>query len=376
MPKCISDSDLYPIETLLADRHDGWRIGEIEKALESQGLSFNRRTLQRRLARLEKAGKILIAGAGRATLYLPIVTTEKSTETNDGISLSIAAQEIQNRSSRPLSARQPVNYQREFIDLYQPNVTWYLPAAIRNHLLDIGRRIGIDYAAGTYIRQILDRLLIDLSWASSRLEGNTYSLLETERLIAFGQPALGKTPFETQMVLNHKAAIEFLVDAVDEIGFDRRTILNLNALLSDNLLGNPSASGRLRAIPVGIGKSVYEPPAVPQLIDEIFGQILDTAVAISDPFEQAFFVTLHLPYLQPFEDVNKRVSRLAANIPLIHHNLCPLSFMDVPEDLYINGLLGVYELNRKEEIAALHEGNFARYRLRPAEYNDWQKRKK
>jgi len=373
MPRYISDNDLYPIETLLVDRHDGWRIGEIEKALEDQGRSLNRRTLQRRLARLEKAGRVRITGAGRATLYLPI---EKSTEANDGIFLSIDAQEIQNRISQPLSARRPVNYQREFIDSYQPNVTWYLPAAIRNHLMDIGRRIGIDYAAGTYIRQILGRLLIDLSWASSRLEGNTYSLLETERLIAFGESAPGKTPFETQMVLNHKAAIEFLVDAVDEIGFDRRTILNLHALLSDNLLGNPSASGRLRAIPVGIGKSVYEPLAVPQLIDEIFGQILDTAVAISDPFEQAFFVTLHLPYLQPFEDVNKRVSRLAANIPLIHHNLCPLSFMDVPEDLYINGLLGVYELNRKEEIAALHEGNFARYRLRPAEYNDWQKRKK
>ena len=376
MPKYISADDLYPIENLLADRHDGWRIGEIEKALEDQGLSFNRRTLQRRLARLEKAGRILINGVGRATRYLPIVTTKKSTEANDGIFLSIAAQKIQNRISRPLSGRQPVNYQREFIDSYQPNVTWYLPAAIRNHLMDIGRRLGIDYAAGTYIRQILDRLLIDLSWASSRLEGNTYSLLETERLIAFGEAAPGKTPFETQMVLNHKAAIEFLVDAVDEIGFDRRTILNLHALLSDNLLGDPSASGRLRAIPVGIGKSVYEPLAAPQLIDEIFGQILDTAVAISDPFEQAFFVTLHLPYLQPFEDVNKRVSRLAANIPLIHHNLCPLSFMDVPEDLYINGLLGVYELNRKEEIAALHEGNFARYRLRPAEFNDWQKRKK
>ena len=455
MPKYISDNDLHPIETLLADRQDGWRIGEIEKALADQGLSFNRRTLQRRLARLEKAGRILIAGAGRATLYLPIVTTEKSTEANDGIFLSTAAQEIQNRISRPLSGRQPVGYQRKFIDSYQPNVTWYLPAAIRNHLMDIGRRIGIDYAAGTYIRQILDRLLIDLSWVSSRLEGNTYSLLETERLIAFGEAATGKTPFETQMVLNHKAAIEFLVDAVDEIGFDRRTILNLHALLSDNLLGNPSASGRLRAIPVGIGKSVYEPPAVPQIIDEIFGQILNTAVAISDPFEQAFFVTLHLPYLQPFEDVNKRVSRLAANIPLIHHNLCPLSFMDVPEDLYINGLLGVYELNRielmrdvfvwtyerscnryqvvrhtlgepdtfrlryrkalidcvgeavrqvgrgdandtgdvllhlakdlvpendrehflkiaKEEIAALHEGNYARYRLRPSEFKDWQ----
>jgi len=458
MPKHISDKDLHPIETLLIDRPDGWRIGEIEKALEVQDLFFNRRTLQRRLARLAKAGRILITGAGRATRYLSISFAKKPTKTNNDIFLSIDAQEVQNRVSRPLSARKPISYQREFIDSYQPNVTWHLPTAIRNHLMDIGRRISIDYAAGTYIRQVLDRLLIDLSWASSRLEGNTYSLLETERLIAFGKVAPGKTPFETQMVLNHKAAIEFLVDAVDEIGFDRRTILNLHALLSDNLLGNPSASGRLRAIPVGIGKSVYEPLAVPQLIDEIFCQILDTAAAISDPFEQAFFVTVHLSYLQPFEDINKRVSRLAANIPLIHHNLCPLSFVDVPEDLYINGLLGVYELNRvellrdvfvwtyerscdryqvvrhtlgepdpfrlhyrkalidcvgeairqvgrgnvidtrevlshlvndlvpendrehflkiaKEEIAALHEGNFARYRLRPGEFKDWQKRK-
>ena len=79
MPKNISDKDLYPIETLLADRHDGWRIGEIEEALEGQGLSFNRRTLQRRLVRLEKAGRILIAGVGRATRYLPVVAAEKWT---------------------------------------------------------------------------------------------------------------------------------------------------------------------------------------------------------------------------------------------------------------------------------------------------------
>jgi len=87
---------------------------------------------------------------------------------------------------------------------------------------------------------------------------------------------------------------------------------------------------------------------VPQLIDECFQQILDTAQAIKNPFEQAFFVMVHLPYLQPFEDVNKRVSRLSANIPLIRENLCPLSFVDVPEDLYINGVLSIYELNRIE----------------------------
>ena len=77
--------------------------------------------------------------------------------------------------------------------------------------------------------------------------------------------------------------------------------------------------------------TVYHPLEVPQLIEECFGKILDTAAAIADPFEQAFFALAHFAYLQGFEDVNKRVSRLAANIPLIRGNLCPLSFVDVPE---------------------------------------------
>jgi hypothetical protein len=88
------------------------------------------------------------------------------------------------------------------------------------------------------------------------------------------------------MILNHKAAIELLVDQADEIGFNRYTILNLHALLADNLLADPQAGGRLRRIPVGIDGTVYHPLEVPQLIDECFETILDTAAAIADPFEQ------------------------------------------------------------------------------------------
>jgi Fic family protein len=87
---------------------------------------------------------------------------------------------------------------------------------------------------------------------------------------------------------------------------------------------------------------------VPQVIEEMFQHIIDKAAAIEDPFEKAFFLMVQLPYLQPFEDVNKRVSRLAANIPLIKANLCPLSFVDVPERAYIAGTLAVYEGPRIE----------------------------
>jgi len=191
-------------------------------------------------------------------------------------------------------------------------------------------------------------LLVDLSWASSRLEGNTYSLLDTQRLIQFGEVAEGKDAIETQMILNHKAAIEFMMDQANELAFDRQTVLNLHALLSDNLLPDPTAGGRLRRIVVGIHDSVYHPLELPPLIEECFQQIVDTGAAIQNPFEQAFFAMVHLPYLQPFEDVNKRVSRLAANIRFIRENLSPLSFIDVPERAYVEGLLGVYELNRVE----------------------------
>src|SRR5258705_13933487 len=105
-----------------------------------------------------------------------------------------------------------------------------------------------------------------------------------------------------------------LVEQGDEVGMSRITLLNLHAVLSENLMADPEASGRLRRRPVEIGRSVYTPPAVPQLIEECLDIAIRKAAAIVDPFERAFFLMVHVPYLRPFEDVNKRVSRLAANI--------------------------------------------------------------
>jgi Fic family protein len=149
---------------------------------------------------------------------------------------------------------------------------------------------------------VLGRLLIDLSWASSKLEGNTYTRLDTQRLIEHGETATGKDARETQMILNHKRAIEYLVDGADELGYDIHTFQNLHALLSENLLADPSASGKLRERVVDISGTVFRPLAIPQQIDGYFGTVLDKAAAIGDPFEQAFFLMVQVPYLQPFED--------------------------------------------------------------------------
>lgn len=238
----------------------------------------------------------------------------------------------------------------DFLDDYQPNETTYLSPALRQQLLNMGQAEPTELPAGTHVRQVYNRLLIDLSWNSSRLEGNTYSLLETQLLLELGENTEGKGAKEAQMILNHKAAIEMLVEQADEIGFNRFTISNLHALLSDNLMSDPAACGRVRAKLVGISATVFHPLAVPQMIEERYLQVLEMADAIENAYEQSFFVMVHLPYLQPFEDVNKRVSRLAANIPLIKHNLCPLSFVDVSEKDYVNALIGIVELNRVEYL--------------------------
>ncbi|MYG25246.1 MAG: hypothetical protein F4213_04385, partial [Boseongicola sp. SB0677_bin_26] len=112
------------------------------------------------------------------------------------------------------------------------------------------------------------------------------------------------------------------------------------------LLDDPSAAGRLRRITVEIGRSVFHPLDIPQIVEDCFDQALATADAIEEPFEQALFAMVHLPYLQPFDDVNKRVSRLAANMSLIKANLTPLSFVEVPVDLYAEAMYAVYELKQ------------------------------
>lgn len=350
MPKQIDQHELDAIINIVAQFPDGVPLSKI---MENLSISISRRNVQHRLVFLVKNGLLHAEGNARARLYtLPSKEGKEAQSYFEAynahaISLSSEAKDIQRQVIRPIQARTPVGYNIQFLDEYRPNVTYYLSESIRQRLLGMGKTDG-EQPAGTYARKIFGRLLIDLSWNSSRLEGNTYSLLETERLLELSQIAEGKDLREARMILNHKDAIEFLIDTASDIGVNRLIILNLHALLSNDLMVDLEACGRLRSIAVGIGKSVYQPLAMPQKIQELFQQVVDTACAIKNPFEQAFFLMVHLPYLQPFEDVNKRVSRLAANIPLIQNNLCPLSFVDVPQQTYVNGLLGVYELNRTE----------------------------
>ena len=347
--------DLAAVVGFVRQSANGAQSGEIAEALKE----IPQRTLQRWLKSLVEEGRLTQEGKGRAARYRFPKAAEEHKETparqtqpeedkteEAVLPLSAESEKIREYLRLPSAARKAVGYNRQFLDGYRPNTTFYLSPKDRAHLAKVGTTKASVEAAGTYAKQILNRLLIDLSWNSSRLEGNTYSLLDTRRLIEFGEEAEDRNKLEAQMILNHKDAIAFLVSAADDIGFNRYTILNLHGILAQNLLRDEGAEGRLRRIAVGIEKSAFHPLEVPQLIEECFNQVLATVAAIQDPFEQSFFAMVQLPYLQPFDDVNKRVSRLAANIPFIKGNLSPLSFIGVPRSSYTDAMLGVYELNK------------------------------
>ena len=371
MPRVTPPQALDSLVDLIAAAPEGLGIEALSQAL---GEGMHRRTLQRRLAQLVGIGRIQPRGQGRAVRYVhaPTPWLPQEPQAASGlkamepppadplIRLSEEGRAVQAYVTQPRAQRRPVGYRLEFLASYRPNHTFYLPESLRRQLHLVGRSPAGQAPAGTFARDILNRLLIDLSWASSHLEGNTYTRLDTARLIERGLAAAGKDAIETQMILNHKQAIEFLVLGARPPVVDTDTVVALHAFLADGLMPDPTAVGRLRQSAVGIGGSVYLPLSLPQQVETLFGDVVRVAAEISDPFEQAFFLMVHLPYLQPFEDVNKRTSRLAANIPFIRHNLCPLSFIDVPPQVYVEAMLGVYELNRVELLRDVFVGAYVR----------------
>lgn len=346
------------LEAVILRLLEGKKAISLQEIAKEAGLlakaSRDRRAIQRLLGNLIAEGVIQAQGEARARVYILKGNLTKTTESPSFIeersefkviSLSKKSVELLRYLSKSIQMRKPVGYNQEFLRSYIPNRTFYLNTVLREELLSIGRVENILHPAGTYARTILNRLLIDLSWNSSRLEGNTYSLLETKRLIECGEMATGKNATEAQMILNHKNAIEYIIESAGETEINFHEICSIHALLSENLLGDPSASGRVRNIAIGISGTTYLPLENPHVLKECFDIVIKKMNLIEDPFEQSFFSLIHLPYLQAFEDVNKRTARLAANIPFIKKNLKPLSFIDVNENDFVTALLGIYEKN-------------------------------
>lgn len=340
------EHELSLIESVITAASEPLSRGDIAEKLTFE---ITDKTLQRRLKKLVDDERISMHGQKKGAKYFPVGMSNKKPKKQvkekpaDGVILSYKSLEKLAVLDTPSYARTKVSYDLSLIEHYIPNETRYVPKDMSVRLNRLGKRFNIKLAAGTYAKNITQRLLIDLSYNSSRLEGNTYSILDTERLVEIGEAADGKYDEETIMILNHKEAILFLIENAEELSITPFVIRNLHQVLSQDLLKNSNACGQIRQIGVKIAKSAYQPLNAPQQLEECFTLLLRKAEKISDPFEKSFFLLMHLSYLQAFEDVNKRTARLSCNLPFIQDNLCPLSFVDVPKDDYVKSLIYFYE---------------------------------
>lgn len=301
---------------------------ELLEGLAAAGHKVSQPTLSRRMRVLEEDRGVKVQGQGRSTRYA-----------RDGyhVWFSVAP-----------GKRPKVAYRFELVGEYVPNVTRWISPERSARLVAAGGGRRLD--ASTYSRAIAQKLLVDLSYASSALEGNTYSYLDTQVLIEFGQAAEGKAADETQMILNHKEAITYLVENIADIPIDVREIKTVHSLLSRGLI-EQNAVGAVRRMPVDITGSAYVPMAIPAKLEEQLELIARKADEIEDPFEQSLFLMVCISHLQFFLDVNKRTGRLACNIPLLRAGLAPFSFMEMDKAKYARGLVAVYELGRVDLIA-------------------------
>lgn len=325
---------------------------------------LSRATVIRRLNELLDNGLIETIGKARSTRYRPI----EASPLRVSIPIGIDAVDVDTYVSRPTQARSRVGYQRSFLDQYVPNITRYLPRAATDRLHQVGylpddASYGVDDVNST---RLSEKFLVDVSHASSALEGATTNYHQTERLIQLGDKALTKEDRKSvTLILNHKEALQFIQEGIRSrsfvpIGFNKHTITSVHSILMRGLMMDPEAEGRVRECQVDIGGSAYTPEGTPSEVTSALDRILATCEQIHDPFEQSFFALVHLPYLQAFEDGNRRTSRVMANIPLIKSDLCPISFLGTPEKSYVNGTLGLYELNRIEMLRNVYISTYTK----------------
>jgi Fic family protein len=188
----------------------------------------------------------------------------------------------------------------------------------------------------------MERLAIDLSWKSSQIEGNTYSLLETERLIREKLTATGKTKDEATMLLNHKEALDFILENPDYLNPLRvSAIEDIHRLLTKEL----GVDKNVRRRRVGITGTNYQPLDNEFQIMEALQDTCSLINAKTSVFEKALLALVLLSYIQPFMDGNKRTARIVSNAILIQYHHCPISFRTIDSVEYKKAMLLFYEQN-------------------------------
>ena len=255
--------------------------------------------------------------------------------------------------SRPPASRRAVKYNPLLLGEYKPNKSFLLSSQQLSSMDSAGAACA-NYSKVESTKnygRILSSLLIDLTHASSNLERVKISWLDTKALIEFGETPNSLSDKDFKIVFNHKNAIDYMAKNRGALPFSSRSLMDIHSLLTDGLIGDRSAIGALRKRVVKFDDSKYLPLDNPHQLRDIFSEFCEKAAAIDNPYEQAFFVMTFIPYIQPFEDGNKRTSRISMNIPLISNELPPFSFADVKERDYMFGLLALYERGTHKFLA-------------------------
>lgn len=303
---------------------------EISKGIAFEGSDA---TLKREIAAGVKAEEIIVTGKARATRYSLSPQAHLLSPLNLDTYFAKDIDERQVQTSFNFSLiREQLPKVRLFTEEEQSFLAG-LQAVFRSHVEDMTEN---EY------RKEMERLGIDLSWKSSQIEGNTYSLLETERLLRESKTAEGKTKEEAVMLLNHKDALRFILDNSDYLQeLTLSHIEDIHTLLTKELYVDKGIRHRR----VGITGTNYQPLDNEFQIREAMHDTCDLINSRENVFEKALLALVLLSYIQAFSDGNKRTARITSNAILIANGYCPISFRTVDSIDYKKAMLIFYEQN-------------------------------
>jgi fido (protein-threonine AMPylation protein)/predicted transcriptional regulator len=317
---------------------------EARDALLKMGENISLVTVKRALSEMTKAGILITEGSGRATKY----------------KISAVGRIFAEVDAQKYSSIEPDK--RHGLSSYNFDLLPSLPADIFS---DDELKILNDATAGHEKRtkdlppairkKELERLIIELSWKSSKIEGNTYTLLDTEKLILENKEAPGHSKEEARMILNHKDAFNFIHKNRNHFKtLTRKNMEELHALLVKNL----SVGFGLRSKPVGVTGSIYKPLDNIHQISEAVSKLSAAVDRMQTPYAKALIALLGVSYIQPFEDGNKRTARLMANAILLSYGRAPLSYRSVDENDYREAVFVFYELNSVIPLKKIFIGQY------------------
>lgn len=304
-----------------------------KKIFEGISTSISYATVKRVLSKLIDENLLTKKGQGKSTKYLisPIYEILYPVDIEKYFEKEIDEREIKEKFNLQL-----IPETLKECSVFTTNELEQLSSFQKKFENNISQLSEIEY------KKELERLAIDLSWKSSQIEGNTYSLLETERLLKEKETASGKTKEEAIMLLNHKEAIDFIIETpASLIPLSVPQIEDIHSLLIKDL----EVDKNIRKRRVGISGTNYRPLDNEFQISEALSNMCELVNSKKNVFEKALLLLVLISYIQPFVDGNKRTARIVSNAILMNNKYCPISFRTVDSVEYKKSMLLFYEQN-------------------------------